>query len=157
MSFIRLARRTPRPSLKRARPEDAADMAAILADWVDSTPWLPRVHKHGTEASFAADMIAAGWVTVARRDGRVVGFLARDGAEIMALYVASGQRGRGIGTALIARAKRRSRRLALWTYQFNPEARAFYEAHGFVETARTGGAGNDEKLPDIRYEWTPAP
>ncbi len=90
---------------------------------------------------------------MARLRGEVVGFLARDGAEVVALYVARGARGQGVGKALMARAKRRSPRLALWTFQFNHAAQVFYEAQGFLEIARTGGAGNDEKLPDIRYAW----
>ena len=114
---------------------------------------MPRIHKRDDEQAFAADLVARGWVSVARQRGRVVGFFARDGAEVVALYVARGARGQGVGTALLARAKRRTPRLALWTFQFNHAAQAFYRRQGFHEIDRTGGAGNDEKLPDIRYAW----
>lgn len=147
-----------RLSLGPARPADAAAIGAILSDWIDQTDWMPRIHKRDDEMRFAADLVAEGWVTVARRAGRVVGFLARDGADVLALYVAHPARGQGVGSALIARAQRQSAHLWLWTFQFNHAAQAFYARHGFVETLRTGGAGNDEKLPDIRYEWRrPAP
>lgn len=145
--------RDARPQLGAARPADAAEIGAILSDWIDETAWMPRIHKRADEQAFATDLVARGWVTVARRQGRVVGFLARDGAEVVALYVARGARGQGVGRALLTRAKRRRHRLGLWTFQFNHAARAFYEAHGFHETVRTGGTGNDEKLPDIRYVW----
>jgi len=154
---VKVLRHALRPAgrtvLGPARPADAAPVGAILADWIDQTDWMPRVHKHGAEQVFAGELIAKGWVTVARRGGRVAGFLARDGAEVVALYVAADARGQGVGSALLARAKRKSPRLALWTFRFNHAARTFYAAHGFVETARTGGAGNDEKLPDVRLEW----
>lgn len=136
-----------------ARPSDAPAIGAILSDWIDETDWMPRIHKREDEQTFAADMVARGWVSVARRRGAVVGFLARDGEEVLALYVARTARGQGVGSALLARAKRKSRRLTLWTFQFNHPARRFYADHGFVEIERTGGAGNDEKLPDIKYLW----
>lgn len=154
MSFLRhRLLRTVRPVVGRARPADAPAIGAILSDWIDETDWMPRIHKRAEEQAFAADLVARGWVNVARSRGEVVGFLARDGAEVVALYVARGARGQGVGSALVARAKRQSARLALWTFQFNPAAQDFYAAHGFREVARTGGAGNDEKLPDIRYVW----
>lgn len=154
MSFLRhRLLRASRPGIGAARPVDAPAIAAILSDWIDETDWMPRVHKREQEQAFAADLVARGWVSVARIRGEVVGFLARDGTEVVALYVARGARGRGVGQALLARAKRQSPWLALWTFQFNQAARRFYEAQGFHEIARTGGAGNDEKLPDIRYAW----
>lgn len=140
-------------SVGPAKPADAPAIGAILSDWIDETDWMPRIHKREDERAFAADMVARGWVSVARRRGAVVGFVARDGEEVVALYVARTARGQGVGTALLARAKRKSRRLRLWTFQFNHAARRFYADQGFVEIERTGGAGNDEKLPDIKYLW----
>lgn len=139
--------------LGRARATDAPAIAAILSDWTDETQWIARIHSREAELAFVRDLVARGWVTVARREGRVVGFLAQNADEVVALHVAAGARGQGVGAALLGRARRGRARLALWTYQFNTPARAFYERHGFVEVARTGGAGNDAKLPDIRYEW----
>ncbi|MCF8469656.1 MAG: hypothetical protein K9G30_02600 [Parvibaculum sp.] len=42
---------------------------------------------------------------------------------------------------------------SLWTFQANLGARRFYERHGLNEARRTGGTENEEKLPDILYEW----
>jgi GNAT superfamily N-acetyltransferase len=145
-----------RPILEPARPTDAEAIGLILSDWIDETPWMPRIHKRAEEQDFARDLVARGWVTVARRCGRVAGFLARDGDEIIALYIAGHARGQGIGTALLKRAQKATPRLSLWAFQFNEPARAFYEARGFREVERTGGARNDEKLPDIRYVWEKA-
>ena len=65
-------------------------------------------------------------------------------------------RGRGVGKALLDTAKARSDRLELWCFQANAGARRFYAREGLAEVERTDGAGNDEKLPDVRLVW-PAP
>jgi hypothetical protein len=40
-----------------------------------------------------------------------------------------------------------------WVFQQNERARGFYEAHGAVAVECTDGSGNEEKTPDVRYEW----
>ena len=73
MTFLRHRLfRTSRPVLDRARPTDAPAIGAILSDWIDETDWMPRIHKREDEQAFAADLVARGWVTVARRRGEVV-------------------------------------------------------------------------------------
>jgi ribosomal protein S18 acetylase RimI-like enzyme len=44
--------------------------------------------------------------------------------------------------------------LYLWVFQKNEGARRFYERHGFRLAELTDGAGNMEREPDARYEWT---
>ena len=55
------------------------------------------------------------------------------------------------------RAKARSPRLELWTFQANTRARAFYAREGFAEVKLTDGQGNDEELPDVRMVWNRNP
>jgi ribosomal protein S18 acetylase RimI-like enzyme len=98
-------------------------------------------------------MIDRDWVTVFEKDQAVVGFIARDQAYVHALYVAETMRGQGVGSALLRNAKAGSDHLDLWTFQANLHAQKFYLGAGFSETERTDGQGNDEKLPDIRYQW----
>ncbi len=137
-----------------ALPGDARAVGAILSDWVDEAGWLPRVHTRAEDQDNAADLVRRGWVRVLRHGVRVAGFLARDGGEIHALYVDRGLRGRGIGAALLRDAQARAPRLALWAHVANRRARVFYLRHGFTEVGRSDGAGNDEHLPDIRYQWS---
>ncbi len=114
---------------------------------------MPRIHKRADEQAFAADLVAKGWVTVARRSGRLAGFVARDGEEVVALYVAAGARGQGVGSALLNRAKRKSPRLALWTFQFNHAGAGFLPAPR-ISRVSTGPAGRGRaKLPDVRSLW----
>lgn len=151
--WLKHLRPAGRIRLAPAGPRDVPALGRILSDWIDETPWLPRVHSRDDERGFAASMVAHGWVTVAHRGGAVVGFLARDGEEVVALHVARAARGQGVGTALMARAKRHAPRLRLWTFEANHSARAFYAREGFAEVGRGDGADNDENLPDVRYLW----
>ena len=45
--------------------------------------------------------------------------------------------------------------LGLWTFQVNKPAHRFYERHGFAVVRYTDGSDNEEREPDVRYEWRP--
>ncbi len=139
--------------LRVARDMDAGAVGAILSEFIDTTPWMPRIHTRAQDLAHAARMIGFGWVSLADHQGDVLGFMARNGEEIDALYVTQKARGQGVGTALLQHAQAMSPRLELWTFQENTGAQRFYERHGFTETRRTDGTDNDEGLPDILYEW----
>jgi GNAT superfamily N-acetyltransferase len=139
--------------LRPARATDAGSVGAILSGFIDGTDWMPRVHSRAEDLAHAGVMIDRGWVTVAEVAGRVVGFAACDGHRLNALYVADGERGQGVGAALLGHLQAREPHLRLWTFAANDGAQRFYRRHGFAEVARTDGAQNDEKLPDIRFEW----
>lgn len=141
-------------TLRPARSTDAGRVGAILSAFIDDTPWMPRIHTRAEDLSFAGLMVDRGWVTVAEDASGVIGFVARDGGMIHALYIAAGHQGRGVGTALLAQMQSEASPLELWTFQANTRAQAFYLRHGFAEIERTDGARNDEGLPDIRYRWT---
>ena len=136
--------------LRAAIPADAPAMGAILSDWIDATPWMPRLHTRAEDAAFCRGLVPR--AVVADAGGGASGFLSREGAGIDALYVAAADRGRGIGSALLGHAQGVAPRLVLRTFAANAPARAFYAARGFEEVGGTEGE-NDEGLPDIRMEW----
>ena len=138
--------------IRAATPEDARATGGILTEFVETTPWMPRLHSADEDRGFCATMIERGWVRVIEDDG-VVGFIARNEAEVNALYVAQTFRGRGAGAALLRDAQAVRDDLSLWTFQENLGARRFYAAHGFQEVSRTDGQKTDEKLPDVQLEW----
>jgi ribosomal protein S18 acetylase RimI-like enzyme len=45
--------------------------------------------------------------------------------------------------------------IRLYTFQCNQRARCFYERHGFKAITFGDGSGNEEKCPDVLYEWRP--
>lgn len=138
--------------LRPATPLDAGRVGAILSAWIDETPWMPRIHTRAEDIAHADMMVRQGWVTVSENE-TINGFLARDGDDIHALYIAPDARGQGVGSRLLIDAMHKNDQLSLWTLQANTRAQAFYERHGFTEVERTDGTGNDEGLPDIRYHW----
>lgn len=74
-----------------------------------------------------------GTTLAAVEDGRLLGALVLDGAEIAAVAVRPRRRGQGIGTALVEASAARRERL---TAGFDPGVRPFYESLGFdVECA----------------------
>jgi len=93
---------------------------------------------------------------VAEDDGRIVAVLVLDGDEVEQFYVSPADQRRGVGDAMLARAKQlRPARLRLYAFQRNTPARRFYEARGFIAKEFTDGATNMEREADVLYEWTP--
>lgn len=140
-------------TLRPARSTDAGRTGEILHRFAREHDWMPELHSCAETIAFCGRMIEQDWVTVAEEEAGVVGFLARNGAEIHALYLAQAARGQGIGHRLLERAKSGQAELSLFTFQANTGAQRFYERHGFIEVARSDGADNDENLPDIKYLW----
>lgn len=136
-----------------AQPTDAGATGAILAGYQGETHWMPKLYSGAQTIAYCGEMIARGWVTVAVEGGRVVGFIARDGPEIRALFVAHGARGRKVGMGLLQGAKAQEDHLRLRVFQANKGAQRFYTRAGFKETGRADGCANDENLPEISYVW----
>ncbi|MEM8537216.1 MAG: GNAT family N-acetyltransferase [Pseudomonadota bacterium] len=142
--------------LRQAHSLDAGSVGEILSEFIDTTPWMPRIHTRAEDLSFASMMIDRGWVTVAEIYQGVAGFSSLSDGVLHALYVRDTARGQGIGTALLDRCKRDVKDLTLWTFQANTRAQSFYLRHGFQEIERSDGARNDEGLPDVKFQWQEA-
>lgn len=138
--------------IRPATPSDATVLAGILYDWIIETGWMPRLHSPADTVDFLRHLITTCDVVVTG-EPLSTGFMARDGQDIRALYLAPHARGIGQGAALLDQAKAQSDRLTLWTFQNNWRAVAFYRREGFAEVLRTDGRDNAEKLPDIMMVW----
>ena len=145
-------------ALRPATANNAPAIAAILNDWIDETPWMPRIHTPAeVEAYFRDTVLAQQLCWVGMRGTAIAGFLALDPADtlVTSLYLAPSARGAGLGKALLNRAKAECPTgLGLWTFVANTGARRFYQREGFREVARTDG-DNEEGLPDILLRWAP--
>lgn len=139
-------------TLRDAQPEDAPMLAALLSMWVARTSWMPKLHSADEDLGFLHHLIAT--QTVRMSDTPALGFLARDGAAITQVQIAAEAQRQGLASHLVREAQSQNQRLTLWTHQANLPARAFWSAMGFHETARTDGQDSEEKLPDIRFDWT---
>jgi ribosomal protein S18 acetylase RimI-like enzyme len=144
------------------RPARDDDTVAIARAHIDARrvamPWLPVIHTFEETVRFFGDFVIPNQVVlVAEADGEVVGFIAIEGAYLEHLYVAPAHQGIGIGDALLNRTKElRPDGLMLWTFERNDRARKFYEKRGFIAVSFTDGSRNEERTPDVRYQWNPA-
>lgn len=134
--------------LRDAGLDDAPMMAQVLGDWCRDTPWMPKLHSRAEDMWFINALMQTHVVRVVAG----LGFLARQGSVVDALYLAPAGRGLGYGRALLDEVKVLGL-VQLWTFQANQGARAFYLREGFREVRFTDGSGNDEKLPDVWMEW----
>jgi ribosomal protein S18 acetylase RimI-like enzyme len=149
--------------VRAAAPGDAGAVAELyLRSRKELVSFAPLAHSDEDVRDWIARrLIPAGRTTVALVEGTVVGFMsvspARDGSWITHLYLHPGWIGRGIGTRLLELAMTGlPSPIRLYTFQENQRARAFYERRGFNAVKFSDGSGNEEKCPDVLYEWRPA-
>jgi len=126
----------------------------------DNLPWLEERMGYTPQDDlrhFRGHLMAKYEVWVAAEAGVPVALLALGSSEVNQLYVEPKQQRRGVGSALLAHAKRHSPEgLRLFTHQRNERARRFYESRGFLATA-FGVSPPPESEPDVEYRWTPGP
>ena len=115
-------------------------------------PTLQRIHAAATKSSYGAVLTwlapilddpatpleDADWTICAvdDADDRVLGYVAVTARHIENLYIDPPAQGRGVGARLLAAVEERvsERPLTLRCLTVNPDARRFYERHGFVVT-----------------------
>ena len=93
-------------------------------------------------------------ITVAERDGTVIGFIALLGDLVGGLFVDPAAHRSGAGRALIEEALRQKGRLEVEVYEANAGAHAFYAACGFAETGRRDTDDHGRAQPLIRMRAT---
>ena len=132
------------------------DAAALVhrTAFDQALPWLSGRHTRDEDRWFFREHVFTSCeVWGAFESDAMTGMIAFRNGWIDQLYVLPQAQGRGVGTALMERAKSTYDRLQLWTFQRNARARCFYEAKGFVLVEQTDGTKNEEKEPDARYLW----
>ena len=144
-------------NLRRAVADDASAIATLMrTTFRVSLPFLPDLHTAAQDLAYVSGhLIPDTMVWVAETDGVIAGYVAFRSDWIDHLYIHPDQQGQGIGPALLAKAMEDGAAKQLWAFQQNARARRFYEARGFQAVEFTDGARNEEKTPDVRYEWRP--
>ncbi len=142
------------------RRATAADVAGIVRTFhaarAAATPWLPVLHTEDEDVAHFGGHVHEADVRVAVVDGEVVAFVVIQAGRLVFLYVAPDAQRGGIGTALLEEVMRaQPGGFTLWTHQRNEHACRFYEKHGLRAVQLTDGSTNEERLPDVQYEWRP--
>ena len=135
---------------RAATRADIPRLAQIVHDWEAASDWNPsqvgvEVIAGALEAAFDAREI---WVIGAPAEGYLS--LNPETAHIGGFYVAT--QGRGIGKALMDRAKAGRDFLSLNTHVPNVEAHRFYAREGFVTVAELPPSVADAPA-ELRMEW----
>ena len=153
--------RAHKPIIRGGQLQDAARIAHVIRSAkADAMPWLAVPHSAAEDEQWIVDiLLPQHTVRLAcdhRDPTRIIAALATSPGWLDQLYVAPGEQDRGVGSQLVRIAQLEAQNaLSLWTFQRNSRARSFYEKHGFVEVRRTPG-DNEEREPDILYQWQPA-
>jgi len=147
-------------SLRPAVPADADAIADVyLLSRKTFLPYAPLAHSDDDVRAYVRDkLLPTADVRVAVREDAVVGLLALMRADacgwIEQLYLHPSATVQGLGTRLIELAKQTlDPPIRLYTFQANAGARRFYERHGFRAIEFGDGSGNEERCPDVLYEW----
>jgi GNAT superfamily N-acetyltransferase len=144
--------------IRAARKEEIEPLTSLFIRARNEMEYLPRVPDEAAEP-IAARIAEHDEVWVAAEDGRLLGFIGIEhstnlGAPVLEkLYVDPAEQNRGVGSALLEKAKElRPDELYLWVFQKN-RARRLYERSGFELVKLTDGAENMEREPDALYRW----
>ena len=144
--------------IRRAHDDEIEPLTQLFIRARNEMDYLPRVPDEAA-VPIAARIREHEEVWVAEEDGRLLGFLGIEqstnlGAPVLEkIYVEPTDQNRGVGSALLEKAKElRPDELYLWVFQKNP-ARRLYERRGFELVKLTDGADNMEREPDALYRW----
>jgi ribosomal protein S18 acetylase RimI-like enzyme len=147
-------------TLRQATAADAPRIAKLLLDTRTAfMPYAPSAHRsEDLQVWTARSLIPSGGVVVAQRQGAVVAAMHTERKGVISwitqMAVDPACVGQGIGSLLLAHAMRTMPRpIRLYTFQANQGARRFYEHHGFTAIELTDGQGNEERCPDVLYEF----
>jgi GNAT superfamily N-acetyltransferase len=142
------------------RPYRSSDLIEVVALWhaskrvaFDYVAVQQHYSLEDDRAHFREVIAKECDVWLAERGDQVLGLVAIKGDLIDQLFVRVGAQRRGVGGALLEKAKELSpSRLRAYTFQKNTAARAFFEKHGF-HVVSTGVSPWPEKEPDLEYLW----
>lgn len=147
--------------LRAASLADAASVACVLYESRKvSLPYAPLAHTQEEVGAWVAQhLIPTGGVTIAVEGNKAVAVLAVSEGEgatwIDQLYVLPGFENQGIGSRLLTLVhESTTKAIRLFTFQQNTGARRFYERHGYKAIALSDGRANEEKCPDVLYEFS---
>ena len=138
--------------IRRATEDDVEAIVAIFEPSFALLDFLPQLHTHEEHLAYFGGCVRDAEAFLLGR-----GFAILDADWLTHLYVHPDEIGTGVGHALFEHVTAlRPDGIQFWVFQQNERGRRFYEAHGAAAIEFTDGAGNEERTPDVRYEWRPS-
>jgi len=141
--------------IRQATFEDVPAIVELFERSFATLTFLPTVHTHEQNLAYFDSVLHKQEVWVHDDAGTLRGFITISDM-VDHLYLEPDAFGTGVAAALFEHAKgRRPDGFTLWVFQQNARARRFYERHGCHAIMLTDGAFNEERAPDVLYEWRP--
>ena len=141
------------PKLRLANEGDGPQVVEVFLASFALLTFLPKVHTQEETERFFLGEVKKGGITVAHLDEGIVGFINLSKGWVDHLYISPQYLRYGIGSQLLKFSQTAQSSFKLWCFQENHRGRQFYEAHNFQAVKFTDGSSNEEKIPDILYEW----
>lgn len=117
------------------RKYQSTDLEDLLSAWAAASavahPFLSREFLQHERENIQNVHLPQADTWVWEADGRVVGFISLLGNEVGAIFVDPRFHGKGIGRALMDRARASHRELEVEVFKANALGRAFYARYGF--------------------------
>lgn len=148
----------PHTAALQVRAAKAGDAEALVDVWrrsvVAAYDFLAPGALPEIEGQVRRELATVPELWLAESGGRFVGFIGCDGGHVGMLFVAPDWFRRGVGSLLLAHARRRHGPLWLEVNEDYPAGLAFYRARGFVVTGRSpvDSEGRPYPLLHLRQE-----
>lgn len=150
-------------SFRSAQKEDAEPIANVfLTSRKKFLSFAPLAHSDAEIRNWIAEILIPDQpVSVAIMDKDIVGIIgvsnkSPDFNWIDHLYLHPEVVGLGIGSQFVEQAKQNLEPpIRLFTFQQNRGACRFFERHGFQAIEFSDGRNNEEKCPDVLYQFNP--
>jgi putative acetyltransferase len=134
-------------------PQEYAALVDIWRSAVRAThDFLDEADFARIESHLASDYFPAVTLTVAEAEGAPMGFSGVVDGSLEMLFVSAAARGRGIGSALLAKAVQNQSVTRVDVNEQNPEALGFYASRGFVQVGRSELDGDGRPYPLLHLE-----
>ena len=147
-------------TIARVTKFHAPEIAVVFrTSFKEGLPYLPVLHTADEDLEYFRNRVFTANSVFAAFDeqSKVVGFIAFGNGWVNHLYILTGYQRLGIGGKLLEQAKSEQQSLRLWTFDRNARAQRFYKKHGFFVVKHTDGAKNEERHPDVLFQWNRAP
>ena len=138
--------------IKKITIREQSVLAALLLIWEDS---VRQSHHFLTEADITGlrPLVLQGLAQIPELwglctlDGTYAGFMGIDGQKLEMLFIKGDQRGRGLGSLLLAQAIEELGVTEVDVNEQNPQAQDFYYKHGFYQGVRSELDGQGNPFP----------
>ncbi len=134
-------------------PQEYPRLVRVWRSAVDAThDFLAEEHRDEIESRLASDYFPHVDLRIADADGIPVGFAGVADGKLEMLFVEDGQRGRGIGSALLSLVVAECGVTAVDVNEQNPLAAEFYRRRGFTVAGRSAVDDQGRPYPMLHLE-----